>query len=147
MKPFILLFLSALLLFSCNNTPTETASEKSPVDSLYNIVMEVHDKLMPEMGNIAKYRNQITSHRNSLLEEFPEGNELTQRMRDNIAELNKAETLMFDWMSDFSGKYDSLSVDEKIGFLHQNKVLVDKMEEVFNNSLNEAKAILAEIDK
>ncbi len=144
MKQLVLLSLIALF-FSCNNTPVETSSENNTVDSLYNIVMEVHDKLMPEMGNIAKYKNQISSYRDSLLEDTPEGNDLTMRLRNNISELNKAETLMFDWMSDFSSKYDSLTVDEKIGFLHQNKVFVDQMEEVFNSSLSEAKVILSEI--
>lgn len=146
MKQLVLLFLS-LFLFSCNNTPVEeTASENTTVDSLYNIVMEVHDKLMPEMGNIARYKNQIASHRDSLLEITPEGNDLTARMRNNISELNKAETLMFDWMSDFSSQYDSLSVDEKVGFLHKNKTIVDQMEEIFNSSLSEAKIILSEMD-
>jgi hypothetical protein len=44
--------MSAILLVACEEKPKET-------DVLYNKVMEVHDEIMPKMGDIMRLKKQL----------------------------------------------------------------------------------------
>jgi hypothetical protein len=141
----VILFIPLLVLLACAdsgvNQKTQTALEKK-IDSLYQVVMDGHDRIMPDMGNIASQKTKLIALRNDLLEENPEGNEKAQELREAIAQLNKAETLMFDWMSDFTSQYDSLSVEKKFSYLLENQILVDNMIELFETSQEKARQLL-----
>jgi hypothetical protein len=141
----LLLFISFLAIVACADSgekqKTQSVLEKK-IDSLYQVVMDGHDKIMPDMGNIASQKTKLIALRNELLEENPEGNEKAQELRDAIAQLNKAETLMFDWMSDFTSQYDSLSVEDKFSYLLENQILVDNMIELFKTSQEKANQLL-----
>src|SRR5690606_27249977 len=92
---------------------------------------------------IMQKRTQVAAIRNSILDTLPQGSEVTERMRINISELNKAEAMMFDWMQDYSNTYnDSLPDPEKIKILEMNSREIKKMTELFENSQKEAELII-----
>jgi hypothetical protein len=142
----LLLVLSLLSLLACANSESSQKNAsplEKKIDSLYTLVMDGHDKIMPDMGNIASQKTKLIAKRNALLEEYPQGNETTQELREAIANLNKAEALMFDWMSDFSSTYDSLTLDNKLSYLVENHIIINNMIVLFETSQERAVHLLA----
>lgn len=145
MKQIILIAMLAIaaLLVGCNSEKSYEEIQKNRIDSLKNYVESGHDEIMPDINNIISKRTQVSTLRNSLLDSLPEGNEVTERMRINISELNKAEAMMFDWMQDYTNTFnDSLPDSEKIQILEMNSREIQKMTELFENSQKEAELIL-----
>lgn len=140
------LFIALIIGFiACGSEKTAQEMQKERIDSLKAYVENGHDKIMPDINNIIQKRTKITELRNALLDSLPKGNEISDRMRTNIADLNKAEAMMFDWMQDYAVTYnDSIPDYDKIKILEMNAREIDKMTTLFEDSQKEAELILTE---
>ncbi len=145
MKPIIFIYVLAISIFilGCSSEKSYEEIQKNRIDSLKTYVESGHDAIMPDINNIMQKRTQVAAIRNSILDTLPQGSEVTERMRINISDLNKAEAMMFDWMQDYSNTYnDSLPDPEKIKILEMNSREIKKMTELFENSQKEAELII-----
>lgn len=146
MRIIILTLALTIALTGCSESEkTFKDVQKERIDSLKNFVENGHDKIMPDINNILQKRTKLFELRNAILDSIPEGNELTERMRANIADLNKAEAMMFDWMNNYANTYnDSLPDSDRVKILEMNAREIEKMTTLFEDSQKEAELILAQ---
>lgn len=144
MRIFNVVFLSAFLLLSCQNAPSE--AENSYRENL-KIILDGHDELMKEMGTM-----------NSLIRQL---NDSVKVSSDSIVyrkagdKLKTAHEAMFDWMHDFSSDFDDLHGDQdkqfseeeyqkKAEILKKHEDQLSELEQRFESSISKAKEILKE---
>ncbi len=140
MKHTTSLFLIVMLLIaSCGE------QKKSAKDALYEKVMEVHDEIMPKMGDIMKYKKQLKEKIGMLTTESTEEN------ADKIAELNKAindlensHEEMMNWMHGFESNFEGKVEEEVIKYLNTQKEKIETVGEMTNNALKNAEEMLKE---
>lgn len=87
MKYYFLLLVLGVL--SCKNHSANTAS---PKDELYDSVMAIHDKVMPEMSKIHDLKRSLKSSQD------PKVNIVVLK---NIKALEEADEAMMQWMAEF----------------------------------------------
>ena len=142
--------LSALLILAaCNNStkkPVESDSVKSLIKSLEDSVMDGHNIGMARMPKINKSQEKVVRILDSINKLPASGQKaaagLKTEMEGLLKELNYAETAMDKWMMEFN--YDSAAndVQQRIKYLNDEKVKVDKMKEAILSSLAKADTLL-----
>jgi len=152
MKKFFIPTVFTLLFFliACNNSGNNSDSkEKKPLsvtDSLMNLVMEGHDAVMPKMGKIRGAQKKAKQMLDSL-------SNLPSKMQQSVADLKgKLESLVNDlsyadysmdrWMSEFKMDSAKENIDERIKYLTEEKLKIDKVKEAILNGLARADTLL-----
>ena len=77
-----------ILLISCQSKTEQPSAAEEQINM--NMVMEVHDQAMPQMGALAQLTAQIKAQRDLDSTDL----DLAESMKD----LQEAHTLMMDWM-------------------------------------------------
>jgi len=139
MKRIIPIFLTVLIFSaSCGDKKNNLQEE------LLKKVMEVHDELMPKMGNIMKYKKQLKTKVDELVEAGQEENEV------KIAELQKAiENLenshegMMNWMHGFDRNFESEVQEEVMEYLKDQMTKIEDVAKTTNTALKNAEELLA----
>lgn len=120
----------ALFLLACG--PKHKDAE---VQQLYDKVIEVHDEVMPKMSDINKLKRSIRK----LETDDPAAMTLIKNLAD-------ADEGMMTWMADFQ-KYKTLkdsSKAAKLAYLNSEKVRIQKVSDMMNQSIADAQKYLNE---
>ena len=147
MDRFVLLIL-CFLAFSCgNNRDKESTSEvneasneaemtsiqKQHEDSLYSVVMGIHDEIMPKMQDIFNIKT-------ALEDKLPNSNVNNDSLAVIIDDLEQAEAGMMNWMRSFRPD-KTLGHDSLMQYYRSEKEKIEKVKEEMESSLEKAKSM------
>ncbi len=143
----------SLAIIACNNEKKtdHSKSHKKEIpatkqDSLYAEVMDGHNEVMPKMGVIRgaqkKAQQMIDSISTLPAKAQAAAANLKLELQTLINDLNYADLAMDKWMMEF--KMDSMKEDinERINYLMNEKVKMEKVKEAFQNGLQKADSLL-----
>ena len=152
MKKFFLI-LSAFLtivVIACNNadkTTNESAdTQKAQADSLEKEVIEGHDVAMPKSMKIPKLQKEAQRLIDSINKLPAKAKDAASSYKANleslVKELDEAHTAMEQWMNEF--KYDSArdNLEQRIKYLAEEKLKVEKVKDAVLGSLQKADTLL-----
>jgi hypothetical protein len=137
-----------LMATACNsNTSTndEAAANpaKTPEDSLYNLVMDVHDEAMPKMGKLMGYQKTVQQQIDSLKALKATASAATiEKLTQLQLQLADAEKQMNDWMGQFEPDPKLPTTEERAKYFAEQEVKAKKMKEFMFAALDSAAAIL-----
>lgn len=125
--PLLVLFLA----FAC--------AKKDNGDTLVNEVLNIHDEVMPKMGEVMSLRKKVLDK--------VEGSTNPDELRDIALRLEDAQKGMMLWMNDWSKNSapfvkNETTQEEKMDYLNAEKERVTKVKDDINNSIAEAKEAL-----
>ncbi len=125
----------ALLLFSCGNQDQKREEE------LYRQVMDTHDEVMTQMGEVMRLEKQLNDNIDQLKTEDSTENkepriEYLTTLKNNLTEANEA---MMQWMREFNNDMDEMSHEEKMNYLQQENEKIVSVEEKVTTAIDNAK--------
>ena len=107
------------------------------------VVMEVHDEVMPKMGTLSKLVGELKTK----VDTTATGQKYEAAMKD----LQAANMSMMDWMKGFGDRFDSDEILEgkeltpqKQEWLNEEEAKVMALKEEINSSIENAEALLEE---
>jgi len=131
----VLTIASFLTISSCKETKKVEESSKM------ELVMGIHDEVMPKMGTLGKLVGQLKPMADSLGTDSPQA----KAMKD-LQEANKS---MMDWMQGFGARFDSDEImngkelsEEKQQWLLEEEEKVKQVKENINSSIERAEKLL-----
>tara|TARA_R110002050_G_scaffold211300_1_gene347399 strand:- start:276 stop:728 length:453 start_codon:yes stop_codon:yes gene_type:complete len=143
MKKLTLLAFVLGIGIACQNNPnteeesTETTASASS-ESLKKEVMDLHDKIMPEMTPMSKLQGQ--------LQEAAVGSPDSLNYMTAAQDLKFAKQAMMEWMRGFSCTFsDDMSESEKISFLEAEKAKMMRIDSLTQAAINKAQELYTAI--
>ncbi len=151
------LYLPLILLLACGkpesqqeNTSSDTTqnmtAEAAAQDSLFKVMMAVHDEVMPEMDRMYRLRSRTTELADSL-----EGHSNVPLPPDSLRaiaqRIEEAEDAMMNWMRSNKFEFEDMSHEEIMQELETEKENITVVKEKMLSSIEEAEAVLNEIDE
>jgi biopolymer transport protein ExbD len=122
------------------NTTTEVSILSPANDSLYTLVVKIHDDIMPENATISSLQQQLKK-------QLPT---LAQPQKDSLlpilAQLQIAYDGMMDWMRGFKNtemnadEYKKWSEQETATYLRQEQAKIEAVADAMRQSITNAKA-------
>jgi len=157
MKLKLLVFLTfSVVLLGCQSA-TENQHEnhsdhgknstpKTPVDSLYVQVMDIHDQVMPKMGKIRGAQKQAQQMLDSL-SLLPAGQakaaaSYKQNLETLISDLNYADFAMDKWMVEFNLDSAKDNLELRMAYLRCELDKVTAVKKAILGSLSKADSLL-----
>ncbi|KAA1244380.1 hypothetical protein [Aquimarina sp. RZ0] len=128
-----------LLIVSCN----QLSKEEQEFDDLMQKVIDVHDEVMPKMGEMSSLIKN--------LEAKIDTTSTGQTYANAQKKLKDSYDFMMNWMSDFSNKFphnenvtpeDEEEFNLKLEILREEKIEVNKLRDQINASIDNAKKLL-----
>ena len=139
MKKFIAAFLGLSLVIACNNQPAETQEESVSIDELRAEVMELHDKVMPEMTPMSKLQGQLMT--------ASVGSEDSIAIMTVATDLKYAKEAMMVWMREFSNSFDeSWSEGEKAEFFKAEKEKMQRIDQKTQEALKAGREMVSKLE-
>ncbi|TPN85225.1 hypothetical protein [Aquimarina algicola] len=141
-RTFIFVF-AAIATLSCN----QLSKEEQEFDALMQKVIDVHDEVMPKMGEISSLIKELKPK----IDTTAQGQEYAQAQQ----KLKDSYDFMMTWMSDFSEtfpheeeetKVDTEKLATQMKLLKEEEVKVNKLKNQINSSIAEAKKILGKTE-
>ena len=134
-----LVILSAgLLLSSCKQEKKEEKKEQTQME----LVMSIHDEVMPKMGKLGQLRTQVQQQIDTTSTRGLEAREIGLELQD-------AYDSMMSWMAAFGGRFDSEEImngaplsQEKQQWLDEEEEKVKVVRDKINNSIARAETFL-----
>lgn len=141
-----LLVIAGMLIFGCSqtsNSSNKDVEEKSNEVVITNEVlmaevMELHDAVMPEMGNIRKTRKALLEKLEVTTDEELQGTYDTQAQK-----MDSAFQSMMEWMRGFDPEYAGTEEEVK-NYLLTQKEKMENVKELMESSLNGGLELLDE---
>ena len=135
MKAYYTLFIS-ILIYACSGSNQEiTQEENTPADeipaeakiekALYDEVMVVHDEMMPRMDDMMRLKGMLIGRSDSLREAGIE--EPTVALLKATESIDKANEAMMSWMRAFDREMTSLTHEERVVYLTEQKQKMDSV--------------------
>ena len=132
-----------LVLISCGKTSDHTGHDKSEDgtsgeanQALYDQVMDIHDEVMPKMGDIYKMKIE-------LLEKIANTPGMVEEKRKEleaiISNLDSTNNAMMDWMHNFNPIPDSLDQEKAREYLETEMERIKKVRDRTIEALGRAK--------
>ena len=141
-----LLFKSALLLsftFLAVSCAEDTSAKKEKYEELFHQVLDVHDEVMPKMGDISELSKKLNA--------IADTSSTAEKYLEAKQKLKEADKLMMDWMHSFSDEFvknkaeikkmNNEQLQEKIEDLQEELGDVRAMQEAINSSIEKARAL------
>ncbi len=138
--PFIYSILTLLAIFtSCN----QLSKEEQEFDILMQKVIDVHDEVMPKMGEMSGIIKELETK----IDTTAQGQSYAKAQQD----VKDAYDFMMSWMSEFSDTFPHQEEDQKVDaekmslqikLLQKEEVKVNKLKDQINASIENAKQIL-----
>jgi len=132
MKKIVLCACFTLLLWSC----------ESKQQKLYQEVMHTHDVVMPRMDEIMELKSSLTKRIVQLQSDSLANPNAIEELEASKAKLNEADEAMMNWMRQFESDYEDMTRKETIRYLEAQKVKIEEVAHLMNNSIEEAKTQL-----
>lgn len=147
-KTIYLILIAAFTLTSCKKEATAEekalATQIETYDALMTEAMEVHDEIMPKMGELMELKGEIT--------EKAEAGELSDQtaISSTAEELKASHDGMMTWMKDYSEKFPygdpspetKEAIEEKMPVLKQEVEEIKQLRDQTMKSIESAKALL-----
>lgn len=135
------LFSGFVLVSSCNKdkNATDPALKEAQIakeDSIFNLVMNVHDEVMPLTSTLVK--------RIELLEEMEEMDSLQTTL---LSELKTGKEAMWDWMYAIKAPKklrDSLSHEKIVSYLVNEQASIDEVKRLMIEAKNNSEVLYEE---
>jgi len=143
------------VLGACQSSP-ENASDhsahsameapKTPADSLYGQVMEMHDLVMPKMGKVRGAQKRAQALLDSI-GALPTRTAATltpykKELETLVSDLNYADYAMDQWMMEFNLDSGKNNVEVRLAYLRAELDKVTKVKDAVINSLAKADTLL-----
>lgn len=152
---FKISLLSLLIGFSaCQSTDNKEESEA--FDKQMKETVQIHDDVMPKMGEINSMIKKLEAKRGEVKSESEDVKEETLRTYDEaIANLKKSHELMMSWMKNFSDSFsrteindglqakDKDSIKAKMKLLNTQYESAEEMKKAITDALENAQKLLA----
>jgi cell division FtsZ-interacting protein ZapD len=134
-----LLFL-LLISFSCTSHNTQKE------ENLKKEIMDIHDEVMPKMGNIYNLKKELEKNREYLTSDSIPSNtpKISTSDLDSLLEaLENADESMMSWMRSYN-KFDdeNLSHEEQMEYLQKEKEKIETVRLKMISSIKEAENLL-----
>lgn len=131
-----LFFLIISLAVSCN-------SSKNEQQFLFDEVMEIHDKVMPEMGHLKSLAGTLSQKADSLaLDSLGDYSQQINEMRTLSKKLKDANERMMQWMRQFEQTEEGTPHEEVMKYLKQQREHIQKVSDSMLKSKEEAEKYL-----
>lgn len=145
MKKILFAFILATVLFACKETKKEDPLQKE-AKTLEDEVMLGHDVAMPKSMKIPDLEKKVKAMLDSI-EKLPASAKvaaapLIQKLHGLAADLSYAYNAMDKWMVEFEFDSARNNIEQRIKYLTEEKVKVNKMKEAVLNSLAKADSLL-----
>jgi len=139
------LFLAVIIGFAalaCESGPSEEEQQNSMKDE----VMEIHDEVMPKMGEMNTLKNELLADAESLAIDSTnvENIEKSNTLKQIAAELEEANKSMMDWMRNYKPNFDEQTHEEIMQYLEEQKMKAGEVKNKILTSIEKAKAKIAE---
>jgi hypothetical protein len=141
--------IALIFLVSCGNSASDERKNgysdvpKSPEDSLFQEVMNLHDTAMSKMGKLVGFRKQFDSRIDSLKKVKSSAKEsLISKYGEISADLKQAEDKMNTWMQEFSIDSAQDDVQRRIAYLESEKSKVSGVKDEIFSALSKADSAL-----
>lgn len=124
MRPLIFSFSLMILLFACGEPLTEAQKLE---DAKWEAVMANHDVVMPMMGTTNKVRKKL---KKALKARVDLPSETMDKINQLIADLDKADEGMMDWMNGFqqlNKLQKSKSHEEILSYLAKEDAIIKQV--------------------
>jgi len=152
----IIVLVMSVLLWNCKND--KAGSDASTEDHmhdhsmvsgenvqppLFNEIMAVHDEVMPRMKDIEDLKEQLRLKIDSIEVNMPDS-KYKADFRFALAELNRSDDMMTDWMHHFKESYDTISSPAgKNDFLEFERAKIEQIKGKMETSIKIASQTLA----
>ncbi|SNT16436.1 hypothetical protein SAMN05421640_2598 [Ekhidna lutea] len=131
MKNLILLA-TLTLFFSCS------PSKKEELQNLKDEVIDIHDEVMPKMGELRRTRKDLLLQADSLMETDTDRAAMLTTVANEIADANES---MMQWMRAFEPEFEG--TDEEIKkYMEDQKVSIQQVKEDMNSALAKGREVL-----
>lgn len=152
-KSFSLILCAFFFSFGCaNENPSKKAQhsladpQTAAQDSLRNVLMEIHDAVMPRMSEVNRLQRQLRTW----MEAHPDASEeQKQEILKTLDWLRKADDGMMEWMAGFKqpdNLRDSLSHDAIMNYLLAEQQKVQIVSDDINGSIEAATTLLNKLN-
>lgn len=118
------------LFVACTN-------EENAEAALQDEVITIHDEVMPKMDELMKVKADLQKKVDSLrLEEADTALIIT--LKTKINQLRKADSAMMTWMRQFKSVRDTVSHDQRMRYLEQEKERIEQVRSMMNKAIEDA---------
>lgn len=136
MKIIFKLLFSFLFLSSLSSCTQEKVDQNQ---LLKQEVIEIHDEVMPKMGELRSLKKSLLEQADSLeAEDVGSNQEVINRMRQYAIDLENAFDGMFVWMRQFNSTFEG-SEEEIHNYLQEQKIMIEKVNQDIKASIHNAK--------
>lgn len=149
MKKIAILLCPALLIFllSCNNGSNKNDNSlKAEADSLYKAVLHGHDVAMPPSMKIPDLQKSAQRMVDSLAalkgKAAEEAAPLKAKLEQLVNELDYADNAMTKWMAEMNWDSAANDLQQRVKYLTEEKLKVDKVKEAVLGSIAKADSLL-----
>ena len=133
MNKFWMLTIAALVLIACGQ-------DKAKIKELDNKAIEVHDAVMPKMGDIIRLKGELKAKMESVADSM----EAYQSLEAAFNQLLEAEQGMKDWMHQYQMPDYKKSMDELLPLAEEQLSSIEKVKEQMESSIAHASNLLAD---
>lgn len=136
-KPYPLIVVFFMLLFSCESSKNEN-------QALKDRVISVHDEVMPEIGNLKSLQNKLKEKADSInLEQAPSATKnYVQSLEAASQSCEAAYDGMFVWMRQFKTEYEEMTEEETKSYLKEQLEKVEKVRGDIKTALSVSDSLL-----
>lgn len=141
-KPVFTLFIFAFILASCGANKAE--EQKKQQETLAKEVMDIHDEVMPKMGELVSLKKQVKQLVNTwTADSLNTSNDAKVSEAGTLIEkLEAADKGMMDWMHEYNGGQGLYEHELIMEYLNAEKVKITQVKTDMNASMDEAKQFL-----
>ncbi|SMD41490.1 hypothetical protein SAMN00777080_0008 [Aquiflexum balticum DSM 16537] len=112
---------------------------KNQNQELKQEVIDIHDEVMPLMGDLKSLKKKIDEKKDMISQSDPENIDKINELETLSINLDSAFNGMFVWMRQFQSSYDDMSEAEVETYLLGQKVKVEKVNEDIKKAMTAAK--------
>jgi len=130
---------SLILLVAVCSCKTKKENEAKPTQM--DVVIDIHDEVMPKMGTLARLAEELKSK----VDTTAQGQQYEAAMK----ELQDANKAMMDWMGNFNDRFDSDEIlndkeltPEKKEWLNEEEDKIKALQETVHTSIANAEKLL-----
>lgn len=138
MKQTIAIFLMITLFatIGCSTKPKEDDQEKVSEKSLYDQVMDIHDEVMPSMGELNRLKRELKDK----VEKSPDlVEEKRKEMEETILTIESASKSMMVWMREFNP--EDYEGEELTKYLQSEMKRVQQVKETMLEALEKGRKV------
>ncbi len=114
----------------------DAAADESPNQALYDQVMDVHDEVMPRMGDLMKLKRELQEKIATTPDMVVEKKAQLEKV---ISNLDSANTAMMNWMHEFNPLPDSVDQEKAREYLESEIERIRKVKSLVTETIEKAK--------